>query len=191
MIVWVILLKLDSNRWFFSPCDLEIPWMTSKNHRAPLLHYINLCAQFQTPWWMQTMVKIHQRAKLRANKAGCHYISNLCWNNADSTTLGILNIEFRLGMHARYSHHTAPLWTTMGCLLWVFWSNLLFNRQTTLIAMWTTLWSNSSHCKRKKYNCIIPILFRLQWVKNSGLLTEKLDSSLTSSSVHTCIMLKV
>ena len=26
----VILLKLDSNRWFFSPCDLEIWWMTSK-----------------------------------------------------------------------------------------------------------------------------------------------------------------
>ena len=24
----VILLKLDSNRWFFSPCDLEIWWMT-------------------------------------------------------------------------------------------------------------------------------------------------------------------
>ena len=50
----VILLKLDSNRWFFSPCDLEIPWMTSKNYRAPLLHNIKLCASFQTPWWKQT-----------------------------------------------------------------------------------------------------------------------------------------
>ena len=26
----VILLKLDSNRRFFSPCDLEIWWMTKK-----------------------------------------------------------------------------------------------------------------------------------------------------------------
>ena len=26
----VILLKLESNRQFFSPCDLEILWMTSK-----------------------------------------------------------------------------------------------------------------------------------------------------------------
>ena len=40
----VILLKLDSNRRFFSPCDLEISWMTSKNYRAPLLDYIKLCA---------------------------------------------------------------------------------------------------------------------------------------------------
>ena len=28
----VILLKLDSNRLFFSPCDLEIWWMTPKNN---------------------------------------------------------------------------------------------------------------------------------------------------------------
>ena len=35
----VTLLKLDSNRRFFSPCDLEIWWMTSKNNRAPLLYY--------------------------------------------------------------------------------------------------------------------------------------------------------
>ena len=40
----VILLKLDSNRRFFSPCDLEIWWMTSKSYRAPLLDYIKLCA---------------------------------------------------------------------------------------------------------------------------------------------------
>ena len=40
----IILLKLDSNRRFFSPFDLEIWWMTSKNYRAPLLHYIKLCA---------------------------------------------------------------------------------------------------------------------------------------------------
>ena len=38
----VILLKLDSNCRFFSPCDLEILWMTSKNDRAPLLDYIKL-----------------------------------------------------------------------------------------------------------------------------------------------------
>ena len=36
----VILLKVDSNRRFVSPCDLEIWWMTLKNKRAPLLYYI-------------------------------------------------------------------------------------------------------------------------------------------------------
>ena len=45
----VILLKLDTNRRFFSPCGLEIWWMTWKNYRAPLLHYIKLCASSQTP----------------------------------------------------------------------------------------------------------------------------------------------
>ena len=41
-------LKLDSNHWFFSPYDLEIRWMTSKNNRPLLLVYIKLCALFQT-----------------------------------------------------------------------------------------------------------------------------------------------
>ena len=50
----VILLKLDSNRQFFSPCDLEIWWMTSKTYRAPLLHYTKLCASCQTLLWIQT-----------------------------------------------------------------------------------------------------------------------------------------
>ena len=40
----VILLKLDSNHRFFSLCDLDIWWMTSKNNRAPLLYYIKLSA---------------------------------------------------------------------------------------------------------------------------------------------------
>ena len=40
----VILLKLDLNRRFFSPCDLEIWWMTPKNNRAPLLCYSKLFA---------------------------------------------------------------------------------------------------------------------------------------------------
>ena len=45
----VILLKLDSNRRFFSPCDLEIWWMTPKN-RAPLLCYFKLCVSFRSYW---------------------------------------------------------------------------------------------------------------------------------------------
>ena len=39
----VILLKLDSNRRFFSLLALEIWWLTSKN-KAPLLYYVKLCA---------------------------------------------------------------------------------------------------------------------------------------------------
>ena len=58
----VILLKLHYNRRFFCPCDLKIWWMTSKNHRAPLLHYIKLCASFQTPRWIQTEVTVRIRS---------------------------------------------------------------------------------------------------------------------------------
>ena len=56
----VILLKLDSNRWFFSLFELEIWWITSKNYGAPLLHYIKLCASSQTPWWNQTQVTVQK-----------------------------------------------------------------------------------------------------------------------------------
>ena len=58
----VIVLKLDSNCRLFSPCDLEIWWMTSNNYRAPLLHYIKLCASSQTPWWIQTGVTVLKRS---------------------------------------------------------------------------------------------------------------------------------
>ena len=46
----------------FSPCDLEIWWMTSKIYRAPLLHYIKLCAPSQTPQWIQTEVTDRKRS---------------------------------------------------------------------------------------------------------------------------------
>ena len=58
----VILLKLDSNRRFFSPCDLEIWWMTLKNYRAPVLHYIKLCVSFQIHRWIQTGVTVRKRS---------------------------------------------------------------------------------------------------------------------------------
>ena len=43
-------LKLDSDRWFFSPCDLEIWWKTSKNNRA-LLQSINQNVYFSQGTW--------------------------------------------------------------------------------------------------------------------------------------------
>ena len=54
-------LKLDSNRQFFCPCDLEIWWMTLQNNRAPLLCYFKLCAAFRTHWWIQTGVTVRKR----------------------------------------------------------------------------------------------------------------------------------
>ena len=57
----VILLKLDSNHRFFSPCDLEIWRMTFKNNRAPLLCYFKLCTSFQCHRLIQTGVTVRKR----------------------------------------------------------------------------------------------------------------------------------
>ena len=57
----VILLKLDTNRRFFSPCDLEIWWMTPKNNRAPLLCYFKLCALSRSHWEIETGVTVRKR----------------------------------------------------------------------------------------------------------------------------------
>ena len=46
----------------FQPCDLEIWLMTSKNYRAPLLHYIKLCALSQTPRWIRTAVAVRKHS---------------------------------------------------------------------------------------------------------------------------------
>ena len=54
----VILFKLDSNLQFFSPCDLEIWWMTPKNNRASLLCYFKLFASFRSHLWVQTGVTV-------------------------------------------------------------------------------------------------------------------------------------
>ena len=57
----VILLKLDSNRRFFSLCHLEIWWMTLKNNGAPPLYYLKLFASFSSQWWIQTGVTVWKR----------------------------------------------------------------------------------------------------------------------------------
>ena len=57
----VILLKLDSNHRFSSPCDLKVLWMTPKNNRAPLLCYIKLYASLQIHQWIQTGVTVGKR----------------------------------------------------------------------------------------------------------------------------------
>ena len=58
----VILHKFYPNHRFFSPCDLEIWCITSKNNRAPFLYYIRLCASFQIHRWIQTEVTVWKRS---------------------------------------------------------------------------------------------------------------------------------
>ena len=48
------------NRWFFSPCDLEIWQMTLKKNWAPLLSSIELCASFHHHMSIQTGVTVRK-----------------------------------------------------------------------------------------------------------------------------------
>ena len=57
-----LVIKLDSNRQFFHPCDREIWWMTSKNNRTLLLYCVKLCASFQIYWWIQTGFTVQKRS---------------------------------------------------------------------------------------------------------------------------------
>ena len=52
--------KLDSNRRFFDPCDLEIWWMTSKINRASLLCYFKRSAPFQSHRRIHTGVTVRK-----------------------------------------------------------------------------------------------------------------------------------
>ena len=58
----VILLIFDPNHWFFSPCDLEIWFMTSKNNWAPLLYYIKFCVSFKIHRSIQIEVTLRKRS---------------------------------------------------------------------------------------------------------------------------------
>ena len=77
----VILVKLDSNQLFFSPCDLEIWRLTWKRNRAPLLYYIKLCASFQIHWWIQAGVTVRNRS-IRAKISD--FLSVWPWNMVDN-----------------------------------------------------------------------------------------------------------
>ena len=56
-----MLLKFGPNHQFFSPCDLEIWWMTLKNNGAHLLCCFKLCASFHSHQWIQTRVLVRKR----------------------------------------------------------------------------------------------------------------------------------
>ena len=55
----VFLLKIV-NHQFFSLCDLEIWWMTSKNNRAPFLYYFKFFASFQSHLWILTGITVRK-----------------------------------------------------------------------------------------------------------------------------------
>ena len=56
LVFWLIFVNYE----FFSLCDLEIWWMTSKNNRAPFLYYFKFFASFQSHQWILTGITVRK-----------------------------------------------------------------------------------------------------------------------------------
>ena len=114
----VILLKLDINRRFFSPCDLEIWWMTPKNNRAPLLCYFKLFASFLGHRWIQTGVTVRKR--LIWVKINFFSHVTLKFDGWPSKTIGHLFLCYFKLCAAFRSHWWIQTGVTVRkCLIWV------------------------------------------------------------------------
>ena len=74
---------------FFQPCDHKIWLVTSKNYRAPLLHYIKFCASSQTPWWIRTAVAVRKQS-IRVKISAFLPRVTLKFNGWPWKTIGIL-----------------------------------------------------------------------------------------------------
>ena len=149
----VILLKLDSNRCFLSPsdleitlnsgqnlqffvpCDLEIWRITLKNNRATLLYCFKLCASFHSHQWFQSGVTVRKRPILVKIE---YFFSRVIlkfdgWHKKNSAPL-ISNIKLCASFH----HH---MWIQTGVtirkrLSWVLNSvNLTFD-------LWPFAWTS-------------------------------------------------
>ena len=108
----VIVLKLDLNRRFFSPRDLEIWWMTPKNKRAPLLYYFNLFASFRSHWWIQIGVTVRKHLIWVKIDAFLSRVT-LKFDEWPSKTIGPLLCYFKLC--AAFRSHW---WIQTGVTVW-------------------------------------------------------------------------
>ena len=106
-------LKLDSNRRFFSPCDREIWWMTSKNNRALLLYYVKLCASFQIHCSIQTGVTV-QTLMLNSGRNWRYLILcdlEICWMTLENNRAPLL---YHIKACASFqSHRWSQTWVTI------------------------------------------------------------------------------
>ena len=163
----VILLKLDLNRWFFCPCDLEIWWMTPKNNRAPLLCHFKLFASFRSHWWIQTGVIVRKR---------------LIWVKIDAF-LSRVNLKFDGWPSTRqiwgiwklrpaYSPETPNLgqkrWCFVACDLEIWWMTLE-NKRAPLLCYFKLYASFRSH---RWIQAGVTVQKRPIWVKIDDLLSR-------------------
>ena len=132
--------KFDPNHPFFSLCDLNILWMTSKNNRAPLLYYIKLCASFQTHWWIQTAVTV-QKCSILVKIGDFLSCVTLKFDGWPWQTIGHLFYatssfvnhfkaidEFKLEWHSRNAQFRSKSAIFVPCDIEILWMTLKNNR---------------------------------------------------------------
>ena len=129
-------LKLDSNRQFFSPCDLEIWWMTSKNNRALLLYYVKLCASFQIHPWIQTGVSPET---LNSGRNWGYFVPcylDIWWmtlkNNREPLLYYIklcISFQSHWWIQTGVTVRKCPIWVKMEVFLAVWPWNLMYDRE--------------------------------------------------------------
>ena len=140
----VISLKLDSNHCFFSPCDLQIWWMTWKYNRAILLHYTKLCASFQIHLWIQTRATVRKHS-IRV-KIG-NFVSRVTlkfdgwsWKTKGHLFYAMLSFvhhfiaicEFKLKLQARNAQFGSKLAIFCPVIHWNLWLTFKNNREPLL-----------------------------------------------------------
>ena len=89
---------LEWNRLFFSPCHLEICWMTLKSNRTHLLYYVKLCASFQIHRWIQTGITVRKRSiRVKIGNFSCPVWP---WNLMDDLEKTIAHIFYAMSSFA-------------------------------------------------------------------------------------------
>ena len=134
----VIWLKLDSNRWIFSLCDLEIWWMTSKYNRTPLLYYIKPFALFQIHLWIQTWFTVRKlsiRVKIRDFFVPCDF--EISWRTLKNKRVPLLcYVKFCASFQSHQWIQTGvtvrkrPIWVKIDDFFPVWPWNLTDNLET-------------------------------------------------------------
>ena len=137
----VILLKFDPNHRFFSPCDLEIRCMTSKNNRAPLLYCIKLCVSLQIHRWSYTPETLNS-GRNRRIFVPCDL--EFWWMTLDNNRAPLLyyiklcaSFQIHRWIETEVTVRKRSIWVKIGdffvlCDLEIWWMTLENNRATLL-----------------------------------------------------------
>ena len=162
----IFLLKIV-NHQFFSLCDLEIWWMTSKNNRAPFLCYFKFFASFQSHRWILTGITVRKcsirvkignflsRVTLKFEGWPWKTIGHVCHPNSSFVHHFKAIDEFKLELQSGNAHSGQNRWCFVPCDLGI-WRMTLKNNGAPLL-----------------WQCKLCASFRDHWWIQTGVTVRK------------------